>query len=249
MFPTEISEESPLKQSILHRHYNPATEDRTQEQIEIYFAECHDVSICSRGPARHVTVYWNCADHLPARSAPHWAAADGPGRQPRPLPVPAAGQAGQDLPGDCQVISCIVDLCHDVGCCSTWTQTSLSFPPVLPAAVELLLRQHCQAWEQQQQPVLEHENSNLSNSTLRHEAQKLPSPPRPSVCMICDDVSQAKVVPGRAAQQQQLPLPLPAPQPALQPALQRGHPGQADHHPAHRSLQQSGNNSLNECLK
>ena len=111
MFPTEISEESPLKQSILHRHYNPATEDRTQEQIEIYFAECHDVSICSRAfEALHGTTL-HCADHLPAGPAPHRATADGPGRQPRPLPVPAAGQADQDLPGDCQVISTALLIC------------------------------------------------------------------------------------------------------------------------------------------
>ena len=44
MFPAEISEESPLKQSILMKNHNPDSENRTQEQIDLYFAERHDIT-------------------------------------------------------------------------------------------------------------------------------------------------------------------------------------------------------------
>ena len=44
MFPAEISEESPLKQSIHIKNHNPDTENRTQEQIDLYFAERHDIT-------------------------------------------------------------------------------------------------------------------------------------------------------------------------------------------------------------
>ena len=44
MFPAEISEESPLKQSIHIKNHNPDRENRTQEQIDLYFAERHDIT-------------------------------------------------------------------------------------------------------------------------------------------------------------------------------------------------------------
>jgi len=44
MFPAEISEESPLKQSIHIKNHNSECENRTQEQIELYFAERHDIT-------------------------------------------------------------------------------------------------------------------------------------------------------------------------------------------------------------
>ena len=44
MFPAEISDESPLKQSIHIKNHNPDTENRTQEQIDLYFAERHDIT-------------------------------------------------------------------------------------------------------------------------------------------------------------------------------------------------------------
>ena len=44
MFPAEISEESPLKQSIHIKNHNPDSENRTQEQIDLYFAERHDIT-------------------------------------------------------------------------------------------------------------------------------------------------------------------------------------------------------------
>jgi len=44
MFPTNISEDSPLKQSIYVKNYSKDLESKTQEQIELYFAEHHVIT-------------------------------------------------------------------------------------------------------------------------------------------------------------------------------------------------------------
>ena len=44
MFPTTISEDSPLKQSIYVKNYSKDLESKTQEQIELYFAEHHVIT-------------------------------------------------------------------------------------------------------------------------------------------------------------------------------------------------------------
>ena len=44
MYPVEISEESPYKQSIYNKSHNKDKENRTQEQIDQYWAERHDVT-------------------------------------------------------------------------------------------------------------------------------------------------------------------------------------------------------------
>ena len=44
MFPTDISDESPLKQSLYQRHHSRDLEERTQEQLELYFKETHAVT-------------------------------------------------------------------------------------------------------------------------------------------------------------------------------------------------------------
>ena len=44
MFPTAISEDSPLKQSLYMRHHSREMENKTQEQIELYFASHHTVT-------------------------------------------------------------------------------------------------------------------------------------------------------------------------------------------------------------
>jgi len=44
MFPTTISDDSPLKQSIYVKNYSKDLESKTQEQIELYFAEHHVIT-------------------------------------------------------------------------------------------------------------------------------------------------------------------------------------------------------------
>ena len=44
MFPSEISDESPMKQSLYTRHHSVDVENKTQEQIELYFALHHTVT-------------------------------------------------------------------------------------------------------------------------------------------------------------------------------------------------------------
>jgi len=44
LYPTTISDDSPLKQSILHKHHRHESEAKTQEQIELYFKTYHDVT-------------------------------------------------------------------------------------------------------------------------------------------------------------------------------------------------------------
>ena len=44
MFPSEISDESPMKQSLYTRHHSVDVENKTQEQIELYFASHHTVT-------------------------------------------------------------------------------------------------------------------------------------------------------------------------------------------------------------
>ena len=44
MFPAEISDESLYRQSVHMRSHNKETENRTQEQINLYFAEHHDIT-------------------------------------------------------------------------------------------------------------------------------------------------------------------------------------------------------------
>jgi len=44
MFPTTISDDSPLKQSIYVKNYSKDLENKTQEQIELYFAEHHAIT-------------------------------------------------------------------------------------------------------------------------------------------------------------------------------------------------------------
>jgi len=44
MFPAEISEESPFKQSIYIKNHCSEKENKTQEQIDLYFAEHHDIT-------------------------------------------------------------------------------------------------------------------------------------------------------------------------------------------------------------
>ena len=44
LYPAPISDDSPYKQSILHRHYSHETESKAQEQIELYFSNYHDVT-------------------------------------------------------------------------------------------------------------------------------------------------------------------------------------------------------------
>ena len=138
MFPAEISDESPYKQSIYIRSHNKEKENRTQEQIDLYFAERHDIT--------------------------------------SPPDLPATGPLMVDSPDGS--FSGVGELMS-----STSTQTALSFPPVLPAAVEAILKQYTTFTDNQcwggDEPSL------LSNSTLRRklfnagttsESSRSPSP-------------------------------------------------------------------------
>jgi len=44
LYPTDISDDSPLKQSILYRNYRHDSDSKAQEQIELYFSNYHDVT-------------------------------------------------------------------------------------------------------------------------------------------------------------------------------------------------------------
>jgi len=44
LYPTAISDDSPFKQSILHRNYRQESDSKAQEQIELYFSSYHDVT-------------------------------------------------------------------------------------------------------------------------------------------------------------------------------------------------------------
>lgn len=127
MFPAEISDESPFKQSIYIKNHSKERENRTQEQIEVYFAEHHDITSPPDLPPTG-----------PLMSDSHEGSFSGP--------APAAAPATA----------------------TTWTQTSLTFPPVLPPHLEAVLKQFCTFQEQPSftQPA-DTDHSLLSNSTLR----------------------------------------------------------------------------------
>jgi len=44
LYPVHISDDSPLKQSILYKHHRKEADERTQEQIDTYFSEYHDIT-------------------------------------------------------------------------------------------------------------------------------------------------------------------------------------------------------------
>jgi len=44
LYPVHISDDSPLKQSILYKYHRKEAEERTQEQIDTYFSEYHDIT-------------------------------------------------------------------------------------------------------------------------------------------------------------------------------------------------------------
>ena len=121
MFPAEISDESPLKQSIHIKNHNSASENRTQEQIDLYFAEHHDIT------------------------------------SPPDLP-PTGPLVSQESPDSSYSLQ--------PGARTVTTQTALSLPPILPAHVEVVLKQfYSQAESGQEEPA----SSSLSNSTLRRK--------------------------------------------------------------------------------
>ena len=166
MFPAEISDESPYKQSIYIKSHSKENENRTQEQIDLYFAERHDIT-----------------------SPP-----DLPPTGPLMMDSPDGSFSGV---GERHMMS------------STATQTALSFPPVLPAQVEAMLKQYTtftdhQCWTG---PALAHdEPSILSNSTLRRklfnagttsESSRSPSPETDSESGDCGSAPDILLTPGK----------------------------------------------------
>ena len=135
MFPAEISEESPFKQSIYIKNHSRERENKTQEQIELYFAEHHDIT--------------------------------------SPPDLPPTGPLMMDSPDGS--FSNSHHQSSDRGqtnMTSTWTQTSLTFPPKLPPHVEAILKQFTTFQDHQSwtgTALTQDEPSLLSNSTLRRK--------------------------------------------------------------------------------
>ena len=135
MFPAEISEESPFKQSIYIKNHSRERENKTQEQIELYFAERHDIT--------------------------------------SPPDLPPTGPLMTDSPDGS--FSNSHHHSSDRGptnMTTTWTQTSLTFPPKLPPHLEAILKQFSTfqdhpSWTGTALP--QDEPSLLSNSTLRRK--------------------------------------------------------------------------------
>jgi len=124
MFPTTISDDSPLKQSIYVKNYSKDMESKTQEQIELYFKEHHVIT--------------------------------------SPPDLPPTGPLLVDSP----------DLSYsqvEKKVNSTWSQTVLTFPPILPPQVEQILKQYCTFQDPVFTSSTQEEANNLSNSTLRRK--------------------------------------------------------------------------------
>jgi len=183
MFPAEISDESLSRQSVHIRSHNKETENRTQEQINLYFAERHDIT---------------SPPDLPPTA---------------PLMIMSPDFSGS-----------FIEFAEPMmNSTSVQTQTALSFPPVLPAQVEAMLKEYTtftgqQCWtgpvllDDDEPAVTQDEpgsfSNSHSNSTLEarrklfnggtaSDNSRSPSPETDSDSSDCSSVADICLTPGR----------------------------------------------------
>lgn len=125
LFPAQISDDSPWKQeAAVSRLTDQATEDKTQEAIDLYFSQNHQVTTPEDVPLMTVS-------SLQQRSV----LMDSVGTSPPLMNSQHNDSKGEDVSG-CSSIA------YDQGQACKTTQTWLSFPAILPPDLESVLEKY-----------------------------------------------------------------------------------------------------------
>lgn len=164
LFPAQISDDSPWKQeAAVSRLTDQATEDKTQEAIDLYFSQNHQVTTPEDVPLMTVS-------SLQQRSV----LMDSVGTSPPLMNSEQHDSKGEDVSGCSSIAYDPAQVCRS-------TQTALSFPSILPPDLESVLEKYgladsasaaegvktiapsMVAWGKR------NNDGNISNSTLRRK--------------------------------------------------------------------------------
>ena len=175
LFPAQISDDSPWKQDAAVSKMDPDEEDKTQEAIDLYFSRHHKIT----SPEDSVPI---SVSSLHQRSILMESVGNSPNLTAPPDKSNMHENNEQEKADSSRTSS---DL--DNGQCSASTQTSLSFPPILPTELEKVLAKYgllkdtteeccnervihpsASGWSRKSNSRGE-EGQNLSNSTLRRK--------------------------------------------------------------------------------
>lgn len=133
LFPAQISDDSPWKQEMAVSRLDPEMEDKTQEAIDLYFSQHHKVTSPEELPsiARTVSLNNRSVAMESVGNSPNLSCATS--KSSREV---SSVQESEPMKEDEDNADNSGSNSAAVAVCTQWTQTCLSFPPILPPEVE-----------------------------------------------------------------------------------------------------------------